>query len=94
MRSSLKPNIHIIDRVLYIVILHHGISEPHNWTLTLEMIQGNRRNIFKLILYFFQALSTYFVHLFYNMYELYENIYVEIMIMPRVKRRPILFWNK
>ena len=58
------------------------------------MIQGNRKNIFKLILYFFQALSTYFVHLFYNMYELYENIYVEIMIMPRVKRRQILFWNK
>ena len=25
------------------------------------------------------------------MYEMYESIYVEIMIMPRVKRRPIFF---
>ena len=58
------------------------------------MIQGNRKNIFQPN-FFFQVLSTYFVHLFYNMYELYEkNIDVEIMIMPRVKRRPILFWNK
>ena len=32
--------------------------------------------------------------MFYNMYEMYESIYVEIMIMPRVKRRPILFWKK
>ena len=56
------------------------------------MIQGNRKNIFQAN--FFQAFSTYFVHLFYNMYELYESIYMEIMIMPRVKRKPILFWNK
>ena len=44
------------------------------------------------------------MHLFYNMYEMYESIYVEIMIMPRVKkeadfvlkkvRRPkIIFWR-
>ena len=55
------------------------------------MIQGIRKNIFKLILYFFQVFSTHFVHLFYKMYEI---IYVEIMIMPRVKRRPILFLKK
>ena len=42
----------------------------------------------------FQAFSTYFVHLFYNMYESYESIYMEIMIMPRVKTKPILFSNK
>ena len=41
------------------------------------MIQGSRKNIFKLILYFFQVFSTQFVHLFYNMYEMYESIYVE-----------------
>ena len=34
------------------------------------------------------------MHLFYNMYEMYESIYVEIMIVPRVKQRPILFWKK
>ena len=27
------------------------------------------------------------MHFFYNMYEMYESIYVEIMIMPRVKKR-------
>ena len=58
------------------------------------MILGIRKILFKLILYFFQVFSTHFVHLFYNMYEMYEIIYVEIMIMPRVKRRPILFWKK
>ena len=50
--------------------------------------------LFKLILIFFQVFSTQFVHLFYNMYEMYESIYVEIMIMPIVKRRPILFRKK
>ena len=44
--------------------------------------------------FFFQVISTHFVHLFYNMYEIYESIYVEILIMPRVKRRSILFWKK
>ena len=34
------------------------------------------------------------MHLFYNMYESCESIYMEIMIMPRVKTKPILFWNK
>ena len=59
------------------------------------MIQAYRKIFFKLIFFFFfQAFSTYFVHLFYNMYELYESIYMEIMIIPRVKRKPILFWNK
>ena len=56
------------------------------------MTQGNKKIFFKLI--FFQVFPTYFVHLFYNIYELYESIYVEIMIMPRVKSKPILFWNK
>ena len=58
------------------------------------MIQENRKNTFKLILYFFQIFSTHFVDLFHNMYEMYESIYVEIMIMPKVKRRPISFWKK
>ena len=58
------------------------------------MIQGNRKNIFQAnFCICFQAFSTYFVHLFY-MYESYESIYMEIMIMPRVKTKPILFWNK
>ena len=28
-------------------ILQDGISEPHNWKLTLKMIQGNRKNTFE-----------------------------------------------
>ena len=82
-------NIHIIDRVLYCRMAF--LSPTHNWKLTLKMIRGIRKILFKLILYFFQVFSTYFVHLFYNMYEI---IYVEIMVMPRLKRRRILFWKK
>ena len=75
--------------------MQDGISEPHDWKLTLKMIQGNWKNIFEAnFCICFKAFSTYFVHLFYNMYELYESIYMEIMIMPRVKTKPILFWNK
>ena len=51
-----------------------GISEPRNWKLTLKMIQGNRKNTFQANFVFFQVFSTHFVHLFYNIYEMYENI--------------------
>ena len=63
--------------------------------LSLKMIQGIEKNTFQAnFVFFFQVFSCHFVHLFYNMYEMYESIYVEIMIMPRVKRGPILFWKK
>ena len=59
------------------------------------MIQGNSKKKFQAnFVFFFQVFSTHFVHFFYNIYEMYESIYVEIMIIPRVKKRPILFWKK
>ena len=45
MRSSLKPNIHIIDMVLYCRMA--SLSPMHNWKLTLKMIQAYRKNIFQ-----------------------------------------------
>ena len=85
-------NIHIIDRVLY---CRMPFLSPiiENWLW--KWYRGIEKNTFQTnFIFFFQAFSTYFVHLFYNMYEMYEISYVEIMIMPRVRRRPILFWKK
>ena len=85
-------NIHIIDRVLY---CRMQFLSPiiENWLW--KWYRGIEKNTFQTnFIFFFQAFSTYFVHLFYNIYEMYESIYVEIMIMPRVRRRPILFWKK
>ena len=45
-------NIPIIDRVLYCRMAF--LSPTHNWKLTLKMIQGIRKILFKLILYFFR----------------------------------------
>ena len=61
-----------------------------NWIIW----RSNRRNAFQANVIFFSCISIHFMHLFYNMYEMYESIYVEIMIVPRVKQRPILFWKK
>ena len=84
-------NIHITDRVLYCgMAFLSPIIENWLW----KWNRGIEKNTFQANVVFFQVFSTHFVHLFYNMYEMYESIYVEIMIMPRVKRRPILFWKK
>ena len=77
-------NIHIIDRVLY-YRLTFLILIIENWLW--KWYRGiEKKKLFKLIFFFFQVFFTHFVHLFYNMHEMYESIYVEIMIMPRVNR--------
>ena len=88
-------NIHIIDRVLYCrMALLSPIIENWLW----KWYRGIEKNTFQAnFVFFFQVFSTHFVHLFYNMYEMYESIYVEIMIMScmlRVKRRPFFVTEK
>ena len=81
LHSSRVTNIHIIDRVLY---CRMAFLSPiiENWLW--KWYRGIEKNTFSSY-FFFHAFSAHFVHSFYNMYEMYESIYVEIMIMPRVK---------
>ena len=101
MRSSLKPNtcIHIVDRV---VVLQDGISEPHNWKLTLKMIQGNRKNIFQAN--FFSVIFHLFCALVFTtcmsfMKDLYGNhdyakSKKEADFVLKQARRPKIFFER
>ena len=74
-------NIHIIDRVLY---SRMAFLSPiiENWLW--QWYRGIKKNTFQAncVFFFFRYFPLILcINLFYNMYEMYKSIYVEIMII-------------
>ena len=94
-------NIHIIDRVLYCRMAF--LSPTHNWKLTLKMIQGIRKILFKLILYFFRYFHSFYAFVLQHVWNTWKCLcgnhdYAKSekeanFVLKKVRRPKIIFWR-